>query len=223
MEQKKKKPTNAQLTRRIETSPLHLDKTSTTKSVFFSDKGLRLTVDAKEGYALLATNFHTHVFQSYTLSGISRPYLYTERIVNMAEENDCKTEDGYSFTKLLETLKKKEDQSEYNIATYYSWYINNTFSPLYSIGESETESFFVYLDYIYNIAKNSILLAERDEDVTNKRFIDKLIANIREFTDSIQENVILRKMTDEELVRENIQAMQEEELNDSVNTNPDGK
>ena len=69
MEQKK--PTNAQLLRRIQKSPLHLDFTKNTVSVYFSDKGLRLTVDDTEGYALIATGYHTHCFQSWTSNGIS--------------------------------------------------------------------------------------------------------------------------------------------------------
>lgn len=216
MEQKKRKPTNTELTKRIERSPLHLDKTKSTSSIFFSDKGLRLTVDAGEGYALVETGFNSQVFQSYTSFGLSRPFLYTERILKMAKENNCATKDGYSYTKLLEVLKKKDDKSEYNIATYYSWYIHNIFSPLYTIGETALESFSVYIDYVYNISKQSILLGEKNEDMTNKQFIDKLVSTMRELTADMSENVILPKKTDEEIVQENIQAMQEEELEETA-------
>ena len=65
MEKRDSKPTNAQLLRRIQKSPLHLDFTKNTVSVYFSDKGLRLTVDDTEGYALIATGYHTHYFQIY--------------------------------------------------------------------------------------------------------------------------------------------------------------
>jgi len=223
MEQKKRKPTNAELTRRIEKSPLHLDKTKSTQTIFFSDKGLRLTVDTGEGYALVETGFHSHVFRSYTSFGLSRPFLYTERVLKMAEENNCKTKDGYSYAKLLEVLKKKEDQSEYNIATYYSWYIHNIFSPLYTIGETKFESFSVYIDYVYNISKQSILLGEKNEDLTNKQFIEKVISMMRELTAEMSEDVILQKKTDEEIVQENIQAMQEEELDETEITDNGSK
>ena len=141
----------------------------------------------------------------------------------MAEENNCKTKDGYSYAKLLSTLKEKEDQSEYNIATYYSWYIHNIFSPLYTIGETKFESFSVYIDYVYNISKQSILLGEKNEDMTNKQFIEKVISMMRELTAEMSEDVILQKKTDEEIVQENIQAMQEEELDETEITDNGSK
>lgn len=207
----KKKPTNAQLQRRLEKSPLHLDRTKNTISVYFSDKGLRLTVDDLEGYALIATNYHTHYFQSWTSQGVSRPFLYTNRIIEIALENDCKTEDGYSYTKLLEVLKAKEDKAEYNIATFFSWYLQNIFSQLYSIGESEMESFIVYLDYVYGIAKNAVLLAERTEDVTDKSFVEAVLKNFKEFTEHLEGRVLLPKLTDEEFAKQQMEAMAQDE------------
>ena len=218
MEQKKTKPTNGQLQRRIEKSPLHLERTKDTISFYFDDKGVRLTADDTEGYALIATNYHTHVFSNYTASGMSRPFIYTKRLIEIARDNDCETENGHSFTKLLETLKKKDDQTEYNIVTYIDWWITNCFQPLYSIGETEVESFLVYEDYIHNIARNAILLSEKTEDITNKQFVDKLVEYIKSFTDGIEERVIFHKKTDEEIMQENIAAIQEQESEDYLNT-----
>lgn len=222
MEQKK--PINAQLLRRIQKSPLHLDFTKNTISVYFSDKGLRLTVDDSEGYALIATGYHTHCFQSWTSNGISRPFLYTKRIIEIANENlkGIEVDGGYSYQRLLDVLKEKEDKSEYNIVTYFSWYLYNVFSPLYSIGESEIESFFVYEDYIHNIAKNSVLLSEHKEDVTNKQFIESVIANIREFTDGLEESVLLHKMTDEEMAQANIEALTQNEQEQAMEAQING-
>lgn len=211
MEQKKSKPTNGQLQRRIEKSPLHLDRTKDTVSFYFDDKGLRLTVDETEGYALIATNYHTHVFSHYTSYGMSRPFVYTKRLIDIANENDCQTESGHSFAKLLETLKKKEDPVEYNLVTYIDWWLMNCFQPLYSIGETDVESFLVYEDYVHNIARNAILLSERNEDVTNVQFVERLIDNIKSFTENMEERVVFHKKTDEELVQENIAAIQEQE------------
>lgn len=211
MEQKKK-PTNAQLQRRIANAVVHLDRTKDTMGIYFSDKGLRLVSDKE--YCVIETGYHRHVFSNITSSGISRPWLYTKRIVEIANEHleDCKTDNGYSFAKLLEVLKEKEDRTEYNIFIYVDWWMFNIFQPLYSIGESDVEQFLVYESYIHNISRNSILLSEKTEEMTNKQFLDKLIGNIREFTDGMDERVLFEKKTDEELARENIDAINEQQL-----------
>lgn len=210
MEQKK--PTNAQLKRRIKNAIIHIDRTKDTESIFFTDKVLRLTVN--EDVVIIETGFHRHVFSNFTNSGVSRPYLYTKRLVEIANENDCKTDNGYSFGKLLEALKAKEDKAEYNIAVFTEWWLYNCFQPLYSIGESEAESFLVYESYLHNIARNAILLSEKTEDMTNRQFFDAVIKNMQEFIGGIDERVIFPKKTDEELVKENVDAIQEQQAND---------
>ena len=213
MEQKKTKPTNAQLLRRIQKSPLHLDFTKNTVSAYFSDKGLRLTVDDTEGYALIATGYHTHCFQSWTSNGISRPFLYTKRVIEIANENlkDIEVDGGYSFQKLLEVLKAKEDKSEYNIVTYYEWWCSVIFDGLYSISEDEVGSWLVYFKYINILATNSILLEEHKEDVTNKQFVEQFISRIKEFTDNVDERVLFHALSDEERMKQEIEAIQQNE------------
>ena len=209
-ENKPKKPTNAQLQKRIANAIVFVDKTRDCQSIFFSDKGLRLTTT--EDYAVIETGFHRHVFNSYTSAdGVSRPYLYTKRVIEIANENDCKTEDGYSYAKLMQVLKDKEDKSDYNIATYVDWWLFCIFAPLYSIGENEAQAFMVYMDYMHNIAKNAILFEEHKDGLTNKQFIDQWIEKIREFTNGIDERQIFVPKSDEDIVRENIEAMQAEE------------
>ena len=209
MEQKK--PTNAQLQKRIKNAIVFVPKTKDTVSIFFSDKGVRLTVTLDT--AVVAFGFSQTVYSNFTASGISRPYLYTKRIIEIANENlkDIEVDGGYSYQRLLDVLKEKEDKSEYNIVTYFSWFLQNLFSPQFGIAEDEVSSFLVYEDYIHNIAKNSILLDVRNEDLTNKQFIDNVIANIREFTDGLEESVLLHKKTDDELMKENMESVQEQE------------
>ena len=224
MEKKNSKPTNAQLLRRIQKSPLHLDFTKNTVSVYFSDKGLRLTVDDSEGYALIATGYHTHCFQSWTSNGISRPFLYTKRVIEIANENldAIKTDDGYSFQKLLDVLKEKEDHNDYNIVTYTDWWIFNCFQPLYSIGENEVESFLVYEMYLHNIARNAVLLSEKKEDMTNRQFFDAIIKNMQEFVENMEEQIIFHKKTDEEVMKENIEAIQQNEQEQAMEAQING-
>ena len=205
-----KKPTNTQLQRRIANAVVHIDRDKSYQSIFFSDRGLRLEV--LDDCCVISTGFHRHVFDSITMNGYSRPYLYTKRFLEITLENDCKTERGYSFSKLINTLQAKEDQSEYNIAKFYSWWLYNIFQPLYSIGESEIETFLVYEDYVHNIARQSIILSEKTEEVTNKQFIGKVCDSIKEFTENMEESVLFQKKTDEEVAHENMEAMREQEM-----------
>ena len=221
MEQKK--PTNAQLQKRIANALIHIDKTKGTESIFFSDKGLRLTVN--EDYAIIATGFHRHVFNAFnSAQGISRPYLYTKRVIEIAIENinAVETEDGYSFAKLLEVLKAKEDKSEYNIVTYYDWFVFNCFQPLYSIGESEIESFLVYEAYLHNIARQAVLLSEKKEDMTNKQFFENVIKNMQDFIEGVGERVVFHKMTDEEMAQANIEALTQNEQEQAMEAQING-
>jgi len=214
MEQKK--PTKAQMERRLSNAIVLVEKTKNTQSVFFSDKGVRLTVT--EDKAVIATGFHQHVFDAYNMNGMSRPYLYTKRIVELALENDCEARDdkgnptGYAYAALLETLKKKEDKSEYNIAYYFGWWLMVIFDGLYSIAEDETSTFLVYFKYMTILAANSILLDEHKEDVTNKQFIEKFQSLISEFTSEISETIVLKAISDEERIEQEINAVRESEV-----------
>ena len=220
MEQKKKL-TNAQLQKRIENAIVFVPKTKDTISIFFSDKGVRLVADA-DG-CVIETNYHRHVYSNITSAGVSRPYLYTKRVIEIANNNldAIKTESGYSYQRLIEILKEKEDKSEYNIVVYYEWFLFNIFQPLYGIGETEIESFLVYEDYLHNIARNAILLSEKTEDITNKQFIQKVVESIKEFTNELEEHVLFPKKTDEQVMQEEIDAIQEQEHNDAMEAQAD--
>ena len=205
----KKKPTNAQLLKRIANAIVHVDKTKDTQSIFFDDKGLRLTVN--EEYAVIEIGYHRHVFNNFTSSGVCRPYLYTKRMIEIANENDCKIGDGLSYQRLMQVLKDKKDQSDYNIASYYDWYLMNIFAPLFSIGENEAECFLVYMDYMHNIARNAILFEEHKDGLTNKQFVEKYIGYINDFTKGIDEREIFVPKTDEQVMQENLDAIQQDE------------
>lgn len=206
---KQKKPTNAQLQKRIANAVIHIDRTKDTQSIFFGDKGLRLTIT--DDYAIIETGYHRHIFNNFTSEGVSRPYLYTKRIIEIVNENDCIVEGGYSYQHLMQVLKDKKDQNDYNIFNYFDWYLMNIFAPLYSIGENGVQTFMVYMDYMHNIAKNSILLDEHKDGLTNKQFIDKWIELIRDFTSEMDEREIIVPKTDEQVMQENIDAIQQDE------------
>lgn len=211
--------TNAQLEKRLKNAVIHLDKTSSTKSFYFSDKGLRLVVDDDEGYALIETGFHTHYFQNVTSEGISRPYLYTKRMIEIATENDCSVEGGFSYQRLMQVLKEKEDKNDYNIATYYDWWLFIIFNNLYAIAENEASYWLVFFKYVQALATNTILLEEHKEDLTNKAFIEKFKSLIDDFTKDIDERVVFHKLTDEEYVQGQIDAIAQFENEEIIKEN----
>ena len=220
MEQKKE--TRASVERKIKNAVVFVPKDKNTSSIFFSDKGVRLTITMDS--AVIAFGFSQTVYNNFTMSGVSRPYLYTKRIIEIANENlkEIEVDGGYSYQRLLDVLKETEDKSEYNIVTYFSWFLQNLHSPQFGIAEDEVSSFLVYEDYIHNIAKNSVLLSEHKEDVTNKQFIESVIANIREFTDGLEESVLLHKMTDEEMAQANIEALTQNEQEQAMEAQING-
>lgn len=215
-----KKLTNGQLERRLKNALLHIDKTRDTKSIYFDDKGLRLT--ANEDFAIIETSFHRHVFNSITSQGISRPYLYTQRFIEIALSNEClvKDEKGNitrSYNKLMSVLKEKEDKTEFNVCWYTDLWFNVIFHPLYGIGETEIESFLVYESYLHNLARNKIILSEKNEDITNKQFIEQIGKELVEFTKDVDEHVVFPKKTDEERKKEEIDALGEIAEENSIN------
>lgn len=210
----KKQMTKAQMQRRIEQSPLHLNRTRDFKTIYFDDKGLRLSCDDNEGYCLIETSAHTHVFRSITVAGVSRPYLYTKRFIEFALENDCTVKDDkgvvrHSYAKLISVLKDKDDKTQYNIAWYVDLWLFNIFSQLYSIDETEIASFIVYEQYLHNVARSQVILSEHTEDMTNLQFVDALIDNEKKYLEGMKEAVIIHKKTDDEKTQEEVAALQE--------------
>lgn len=210
--QQQKKPTKGDLEKKMRSAVVFVPKDRETISVYFDDKGLRLT--ATEDFAIIATGAHQHVFRSVTVAGISRPYLYTQRFIEIALANDStwKDENGQvrrSYSKLFEIIKNKEDKTEYNICWYVDLWLFNIFSPLYSIDETEIASFIVYEQYLHNIARSQVILSEHTEDMTNLQFVDALIDNEKKYLEGMKEAVIIHKKTDEEKTEEEVAALQE--------------
>jgi hypothetical protein len=223
MEQKKE--TRATIERKIKNAIIFIPKDKDTTSIFFSDKGVRLTVTMDN--AVVAFGYSQTIYSNFTAAGVSRPYLYTKRVIEIANENlkDIEVDGGYSFQRLLEVLQAKEDKSDYNIVTYVSWWLEIIFAPLYSIDESEVGSFLVYEAYLHHIARQAVLLSEKKEDMTNKQFFDEVIKNMQNFIEGVDEHVIFHKMTDEEMAQANIEALtqneQEQAMEAQINESKD--
>jgi hypothetical protein len=214
-----KKPTKADIERRMRNAVVMIPRDKDYQSVYFDDKGLRL--ELTQDYAIITTGYHRHVFSSFTAGGVSRPYLYTKRLIEIANTNDCMVEDNNgnkirSYVRLMAVLQEKENKSEYQIVWYVDLWLSNIFAPLYSIGESMAESFIVYEQYIHNIARNQTILSEKAEGMTNKEYINGIIELIHKFTDDLDEQVMYPKKSEEEKNAENADAMQQHEQEKAI-------
>jgi hypothetical protein len=153
--------------------------------------------------------------------------MYAEHFVDIALNNDCKVKDAkgetvYSYSKLFELLKAKEEKLEYNLAWYVDLWLMNIFSPLYSIAETEVASFMVYEEYLHNIARQVATLEEKTEDVTNLQFVDKVITLMKKYIEGISETVIFPKKTDEERMQQEIDALQQVAIEKDIMNESDG-
>ena len=219
MSNKQQSMTKGDMERRMRNAIVLVPKDKDYKGVYFDDKGLRLEVTGD--FAVITTGFHRHIFNNFTAQGVSRPYLYTKRFIEMALNNDCtiKDEKGRitrSYGKLMAILKEKEDKAEFNVAWYIDLWLNNIFHPLYAIGETEAESFLVYESYLHNIARNKVIMSEKINDLTNKDFIDEVLKEVKLFTEGMDARTIFKKKTDEERAQEEVAALQEQEAEKSM-------
>lgn len=216
-----KKLSNGQLQRKISNSLVFVPKDKGYQVVFFEDKMIKL--ECTYDFCVITTGYHRHVFDAVNFNmgiGYSRPYLYTKKIIEIAFNENCQTDKGtFTYEHMLEVLALKSDKSDYNIATYYQWWLFNIFQPLYAIGENEIETFLVYEQYLHNIARSKIILGEKDKDITNRMFIDDVLETERKFTEGMEEMVVFRKLTDEEAGKKEFDAIEEQSIERNLKTN----
>lgn len=208
----KKALTRKAMERRMRNAVVLVPRDKDYKCAYFEDKGLRLEIT--EDFAVISTNYHQHVFRNITATGVSRPYIYTQRFIEIASTVDCTIKDAkghvhYSYSKLMRELKSKEDKSDYNLCWYYDLWLNNIFHPLYGIGESVAESFLVYEQYLHTLARNQVILSEKAMGMSNLQFVDQVLDLVKKFTEGMEERTIFEKQTDEERTKEELDALQE--------------
>lgn len=216
----KKKITKGDLERRMKSAIVLVPKDKETRSIYFDDRGLRLTLTMD--YAVIDTIGHRHVFRNVVPSGVSRPYLFVKRFIDIALSNDCKTRDPkgnitYSYAKLMALLKDKEDKTEYNVAWYIDLWLNNIYAPLYQIDETEYGSFMVYEQYLHNIARQHAILMEHEEDMTNKDFVKTISDKMVEFMEDMDEHVLFKKESEEERQEKEAEALHDSAQDTSIN------
>lgn len=222
--------TREQLQRRINNAIVFVKKTKDYVGVFFDDKGLRL--ELADDCAIISTMFHRHVFNMVTSSGISKPYVFVGRAIDIALTNDCTLVDENgnttrSYAKLLEVLKAKEDKTEYHIMWYVDLWLTTIFNPLYSIGESVVDSFLVYERYLHETAHHYAIMQSIDEtkekDVTNLEFFNKVMDAEKSFVEGLEESVLFTKVDAKEKAKEEAEALNEMENNELMAKNKDNE
>ena len=57
--------------------------------------------------------------------------------------------------------------------------------------------------------------------MTNKQFIQKILESIKHFTEDLDERILFPKKTDEQVMKEEIAAIQEQEQNDAMEAQMD--
>ena len=205
-----KKPTNAQLIKKIQKAVVFVERVKDTKEIFFSDRGLRLTITDDTAVVSLGGS-QIHCFPKVLSTGYSRPYLYLQTFVDIAlekaDDGTIMTENGMSYNKLREALNKTDGDQQF-IFNYVDMWLFNITTPVFSIAEGAPNVHLVTEAYWFNIARTELFLSEKIEDLTNKQFTEKVIDKVKEFMKGAPEIVIFNKKTDEELIQEEISAME---------------
>ena len=220
MEKQEKKMTKGEMERRMNNAIVLVPKDKDTKSIWFDDKGVRLTYTMD--YAVFSTISTSIVFNAILPNGFSMPYIYIKRFVEIALENDCQVKDDkgnvtHSYVKLMAMLKAKEDKTDFHIAWYVDLWFNNIMAPLYSISDTEVSSFMVYEQYVHNMARvqSSFEAGESEESITNKRFVEMVANHLKDFVSDMEETVLFEKKSNEEKAQDEATAMGE--LNEEIN------
>ena len=74
----------------------------------------------------------------------------------------------------------------------------------------------MYEQYLHNIARSSLILDEKKEDLTNIGFINKVTDLEKSFVEGVTETVVFEKLTDEELAKREIEAIEEQAIERNI-------
>ena len=213
-----KKPTNAQLQRRIDTAIIHMERTKDTKEIFFDDRNIRVVVN--EDMALLSNGIYSTTFQRYFFGGESNQYACLSLLVDCAKKYETKiiTQDkkGNKFRSfaLLSKVMQEENDNDHTWILVLSWYIyvfeaNIALAPR----EDFTNAVFynLYEKFAHSAASLEQYSKEHKDGMTNKEYFKAIADKLIEIADDMNEDKMFEPMSDEEMAKKEMEALQRDE------------
>lgn len=218
MEQKKTKPTNAQLQKRISRAVVHIDRTKDTKEVFFDDRGIRIVISDER--AIISQLSFMMTFDEIVSGGYSRNYMVLNRIVEMVDEYDCvvvneKGEKSVSFWKLYDSVKnstKEGHEADNGIITKFIIWFGVMQSSMFMLSERTDFTFALGTQYAMNSIISGSISKFYEKDMTNKELLAEIAKEFDTYRDSVKEEfVVMKKETKEDRKQAIANAIQEQE------------
>lgn len=213
-----KKPTNAQLQRRIDSAIIHMDRTKDTKEVFFDDRNIRVVVN--EDVALLANGIYTTMFNRHYFGGESNQYLCLSSLVECAKRYDDKIiasnkngEKFRSFALLVKTMEENND-ADYAWIKVLEWFIYN-FEANIALAPREnfTNAIFynIYEKFAHSAASLEQFSNEHKDGMTNKEYFKAIADKLIAIADDMNDDKMFEPISDEEMAKKEMEALQKNE------------
>lgn len=217
-----KKPTNAQLQKRLKNAVLHIDKTKAYRAVMFADRNIKIEIE--EDVAIISRLSYRMCFEKVVASGYSRVYLILANVVDMAQRYDCIRENEKigkftSYWKLWDAVREKEtQQGDLGVLTIFSVWFDVLQSTLFLCPEQADETFALNTIYVLNTYVHGVLAKPYDKDMTNKELMVEISNEVNEYIAQMgDEYVVLRKETKEEQEQATADALAEEQMEQALN------
>ena len=227
MEQKK--PTNAQLQKRISRAVVHIDRTKDTKEVFFDDRGIRIVISDER--AIISQLSFMMTFDEIVSGGYSRNYMVLNRIVEMVDEYDCvvvneKEEKCVSFWKLYDSVKnstKEGHEADNGIITKFIIWFGVMQSSMFMLSERTDFTFALGTQYAMNGIISGSISKFYEKDMTNKELLAEIAKEFDTYRDSVKEEfVVMKKETEEDRKQAIANAIQEQEQEQAMEAQING-
>lgn len=211
-----KKPTSAQLERRLKNAIIHMDKTKDTKEVYFDDRGMRVVVN--EDMAFISNSVYTTVFNRIYTNGETNHYLCLKNLVELAEKyqdkiivKDDKGNTYRSYGLLNKVVEEKKDEGRTWLFIMDKWLYNyETNITLAPRADFDNVTFFVtYEKFIHSICCNKIIGGEHKEAMSNKEYLRAIANELLAIAENEKEQPMFVPLSDEEREKREMEAIKE--------------
>ena len=216
-----KKPTNAQLQKRLKNAVLHVDKTKAYRAVMFADRNLKIEIE--DDIAIVSRLSYSLCFNKVVAGGYSRIYMVLANIVDMVQRYDCTKESEkvgkyISYWKLWDAVREKEaQQGDLGVFTVFSCWFDVLQSTLFLCPERNDEMFALNSIYVLNTYVHEVLSKPYDKDMTNKELSIEISKLFNQYIAEMgEEQVVLHKETKEEREKAIADAMAADEVEQNL-------